>query len=200
MSEQTAPNLTSGLHKQSYRIKDELKVRSILEERTNWNIEFTKNDKFEYDLRITRWDEEPKSPTDNKVIGFVEVERSRCDKKYSWVSGEIPDSWLFLSFLQRKVRKYDYQRQSWGGLKPDFDRTIYLKFNHELDNCFAASIESIEQDGERTKWSDGTPENTYLSLDKDHADVRHGIDDCATFIRDYLTQKNTGQANINRWA
>jgi len=199
MSNQSKPNLTSGLDNQSYRIKDELKIRKVLENQTSWNLEFTKNDKFEYDLRITQWDERPQSPTDNDVIGYVEIERSRRDKKHSWITGDIPDSWYFLSFLKRKVRQYDYQLQSWGDLKSDFDKTIYLKFNHELDNCFAASISTIEQDGEQTKWSDGTPENTYLALDKDHPDVKHGIDNCADFIQNHLTQKNTGQVKITQW-
>jgi len=199
MSKQSAPNLTSGLDEQSYRIEDELKIRKVLEAQTKWSFEFTKNDKFAYDLRITQWDEQPQSPTDNDVIGYVELERSRRDKKHSWVTGELPDSWYFLSFLQRKVRDYDYQRGSWGSLKSDFDRTIYLKFNHALDNCFAAPVATIHQDGKQTKWSDGTPKNTYLALDKDHPDVRHGIDDCVEFIQNYFTRKDPGQADIRQW-
>lgn len=31
------------LDRQSYDIEDELRVRGILEERTDWNFEFTKN-------------------------------------------------------------------------------------------------------------------------------------------------------------
>ena len=192
-------NLTDGLDKQSYEIQDELKIRKILERHTDWQFEFTKNDKFAYDLRITEWDDEPASDTDNRVLGYVELERARKDKPSSWITGDIPDSWVFLSFLKRKVRRFDHATQSWRGIKEEYDRTVYLKFNHALDNCFAASIESIHRYGQPTPRSDGSRTGSYLSLDMDHADVHYGIDGCVTFIEDYMTRREPQQKPLVGW-
>jgi hypothetical protein len=192
-------NLTDGLDKQSYEIQDELKIRKILENHTDWQFEFTKNDKFAYDLRITEWDDEPASDSDNRVLGYVELERARKDKPTSWITGDIPDSWVFLSFLKRKVRRFDHNTQSWRGIKQDYDRTVYLKFNHALDNCFAAPIESIYLHGETTPYSDGSRTGSYLSLEMDHPDVHYGIDECVSFVEDYMTQREPQQKPLVGW-
>lgn len=192
-------DLTDGLDKQSYQIKDELQIRKTLEAHTDWQFEFTKNDKFAYDLKITEWAEEPRSDGDKTVIGYVELERSRADKQHSWITGGIPDGWYYLSFLQRKVREFDYRMRRWDGLKDDYDRTVYLKFNHALDNCFAAPIAAIHRDGTQTKRSDGTPENTYLALDQGHPEVHVGIEECVGFIERYLTRKDPSQSDLIRW-
>lgn len=199
MSSDADSELTDGLEDQSYRIKDELKIRKTLEAHTDWQFEFTKNDKFAYDLEVTGWADEPRSDADHDVIGYVELERSRKDKQHSWVTGDIPDSWYFLSFLQRKVRKYDYTLRRWGGLKDDYDRTVYLKFNHALNNCFAAPVTAIYRDGEQTPWSTGDPQNTYLALDEDHPEVYVGIEECVAFIERYLTRKDPSQSDLIRW-
>jgi len=189
-------DFSDDLDSQSYEIKDELKIRKVLEQHTEWNFVFNKNTEYQYDLAITEWGSEPTDHSDNEVIGYVELERSRRDKKHSWVTGEIPNTWYYLSFLQRKVRDYDHRRNCWQGLKDDYNRTVYLKFNHALDNCFSAPIEAIHLDGEATKMSDGSYNNTYLKLDSDHPDVRHGVKDSVEFIQKYLTQRKTGQSSL----
>lgn len=191
--------LTDGLDKQSYQIKDELQIRKTLEAHTDWKFEFTKNDKYAYDLEVTGWADPPQSDTDNKVIGYVELERSRKDNQHSWITGDIPESWYYLSFLQRKVREYDYRLRKWRGLKDNYHQTVYLKFNHALDNCFAAPITAIHRDGNQTKRSDGSPQNTYLALSSGHPEVHIGIRDCVSFIERYLTRKDPSQADLERW-
>lgn len=185
---------------QSYEFKDELKIRKVLEKHTTWEFEFSKNGQYKYDLAITKWDNEPRNHDDNEVVGYVELERSRKDKEHSWVTGGIPDSWYFLSFLQRKVRSYDHRRESWGGVLDNYDQTVYLKFNHALDNCFAAPIETIYRDGETTPRSTGSYNDTYLKLETDHSEVRFGVDSCVNFIEDYLTRREPGQANLSLWS
>lgn len=192
-------DLTDGLEKQSYEIQDELKIRKILEAHTDWQFEFTKNSKFEYDLRITQWDDEPDSEDDNRVLGYVELERARKDKPKSWITGDIPDSWVFLSFLKRKVRQFDKVTQSWRGIKEDYDRTVYLKFNHALDNCFVAPIESIYHDGQKTKLSDGSRTNSYLALDMDHPHVRYGVAECVSFVEEFMTRREPEQKPLVGW-
>jgi hypothetical protein len=193
-------DLTAGLEEQSYDYKDELEIRKILEAHTNWQFEFTKNDQYAYDLRITEWDSQPRSPDDNRTLGFVELERSRSDKDDSWVTGEIPDSWYFYSFLMRKVRKWNPHTQRFGGLKDEFRRTIYLKFNHAMDNCFAAAVADIYHHGQRTPWSDGTKENTYLKLDLSNPAVTVGIEESVGFIESYLSNYSNGQRTVFEWS
>lgn len=193
-------DLTEGLEDQSYEIKDELKMREILEEHTDWQTQFAKNEDYAYDLKISQWSDKPRSDDDKSMVGYVELERSRRDKELSWVTGDIPDGWHFLSFLQRKVREFDYESGQWCGLKDNHSQTVYLKFNHALDNCFAAPITAIHRDGVRTKMSDGTPENTYLKLDKTHNEVCFGITECVEFIERFLNQTEASQADLTVWS
>jgi hypothetical protein len=186
-------DLTDGLAKQAYEIEDELKIRKQLEAHTGWQFEFRKHEKYQYDLSIMKWADTPTDCDDNEVLGYVELERSRGDKECSWISGDIPDSWVFISFLKRKVNQFDTKTDTWGVVKENYGETVYLKFNHKMDNCFAAPIEAIYEDGETTPRSDGTRNNTYLSLEIDHPEIRYGINDCVSFIESYLTEDETKQ-------
>jgi len=192
-------DLTTGLEKQSYEIQDELKIRKILERNTNWPFEFTKNGTFGYDIQVTKWDNEAAGDNDNEVLGYVELERARKDKQHSWITGDVPSSWVFLSFLKRKVRQFDHRTQSWRGIKDNYDRTVYLKFNHALDNCFAASIETIHADGKPTPYSDGSRTGSYLSLDMDHTKVRYGISECVSYVEEYMTRREPQQKPLFAW-
>jgi hypothetical protein len=185
--------LTDGLEKQPYQIKDELKIRKILETHSSWQFEFRKYDKYEYDLSVRKWADSPEDCDANRVIGYVELERSRGDKKYSWVSGDIPDSWVFISFLKRKVNQFDTLTKQWGPVKSKYDKTVYLKFNHQMDNCFCVPVEVIHEHGEVTPRSDGSRSNTYLSLETDNPQIRFGINNCVSFIESYLTDDEREQ-------
>jgi len=185
-------SLDESLSEQDYNIKDELEIRKILEESTEWCFEFTKNERYDYDLHITEWDNEPNTPDDNRTLGYVELERAD-NKQRSWQTGNFPDSWVYYSFLERKVREYNHRHKRWEGLKDEYQRTVYLKFNHALDNCFAAPITAIYRDGELTKRSDGSYNNTYRKLDFGHPDVAEGLDDCVEFIEKHLSSRPNGQ-------
>jgi hypothetical protein len=196
MSDASGGGYSDDLDTQSYEFKAELKIRKLLERNTDWQFEATKNDQYSYDLKITQWSDSPRKPADNNVVGYVELERARRDRPESWVTGSIPDSWVFYSFLKRKVYEYDHNSGVWQDLKSDHDRTVYLKFNHALDNCFAAPVSVIYHDGTETKHSDGSYNDTYLALDLNHETVRVGIDECVSFIQSYLNDRKTGQQSL----
>lgn len=177
--------MSFNLDEQQYEIKDELKIRGILESRTDWSYEFTKNSKYDYDLQLFRWNRPPEGPEDRILAGYVEIERT--NKRSDWQSGDIPDYWPELRFLRRKID--DGHPPTWGGPKEDFDKTLYLKFNYEIDNCFVAAISDIREHGETTQWPDNEPEtrkNTYYALPKDSEVISFGIDTAILHIQKYL--------------
>lgn len=189
--------LDAGLDKESYEIKDELKIRKALEGETDWQLEFTKNSKFDYDLRVFVWDDNPRGPESKNLLGFIEVERT--SKTSDWITGDIPDSWWYYSFLERKIRQYDHRftgRSAWGDPIEDYQRTVYLKFNHSMDNCFMAPITTIYHDGTHTKRSDWSRTNTYRKLSFYHPDVTVGLDESLSAIQEYLIRQQNGQESI----
>lgn len=189
-------SLDDGLEKQSYEIKGELEIRKLLESNTDWDFEFRKNEKYAYDLCIHQWNDEPAGPDDNDVVGYIELERARKDKSKSWVTGDVPEGWHFYSFLERKIRSYDYERGCWTGLQGDHDRTVYIKFNHALDNCFTAPITTIYRDGQITKRSDGSPKNTYRALSLYNDSVAVGIADTIDLVEDWLGRSDSNQETL----
>lgn len=200
MSSDRSVDYSDDLGEQGYEIRDELEMRKVLEQHTDWMFVFNKHEEYEYDMRIKEWDEQPRTNEDSSTLGFVELERSRCDKSKSWITGDIPEDWPFLSFLKRKVLKYDHHQGNWRGLKENYQRTVYLKFNYAMDNCFAAPVEAIHRDGSETKHSDGSYNNSYLSLDEFHPDVYVGIEDCVAFIEEYLHDRSDeNQAQLANW-
>jgi hypothetical protein len=182
------------LDNQSYDIEDELKVRKILEENTNWTFEFTKNSKYAPDLQLHDWGDEPSEPADRNLTGFVEIERT--SEESDWQTGDIPDNWNTVNFLKRKVLQWDRQNEEWGGLKPGFGQTVYLKFNHRFDNCFAASLERILHDGTEYTHRGGGKNWEFYRLHPDHGSVSYGIHDCVKFIEDYLTRVEQEQMTL----
>lgn len=185
-------DFSTELDNQSYEIQDELQIRKVLEQHTDWRFEFTKNDKHAYDIRITEWDEDAAGPDDNQVLGYVELERASDGS--DWLTGAVPEEeWVYYSFLKRKVHQFNYKNEIWDGLKENYERTIYVKFNHAIDNCFAAAVTTIHQDGYETKYSDGSPENSYIALNLGHPGVHTGISDSMEFIEQYLSQYEPGQ-------
>lgn len=173
------------LSEQSYEIKDELKIRGILESRTDWSYEFTKNSKYDYDLQLFRWRNPPRQPNDRQLAGYVEIERTSA--KSDWQSGNIPDHWPEIRFCRRKIDSGG--PPVWGGPKEDSERTVYLKFNHEIDNCFAAPMPQIRDYGKKTYWPPGkqTRNSAFYALPPNSEAVSHGISDCIDLITEYLT-------------
>lgn len=177
----------------SYDIEVELKIRKMLEAETDWNFEFNKNgDQYDYDIKFYRWEDNGNGELEKVHYGFVELERAR-----KWKTGDVPDNWTYYSFLERKIQEFDHDLRKWRGPKENFRRTIYLKFNQLLDNCFAAPVVTIYNQGERTKRSDGTYNNTYRKLGFDHPDVRQGLGECVNYIDTFLAQSEDPQRRIS---
>lgn len=175
-----------------FEIQDELKVRKVLESNTDWAFEFTKNDRYAPDLELYQWPDGADRPSDRQLHGYVEIERAQ-----NWVTGAVPDGWPYASFLKRKVYDWDYTSQSWLGLKDQYQRTLYLKFNHALDNCFVAPVEIIHRDGYPTKASDGSRTGSFLKLRWDHPDVVTGIHSATEFVDDWLAKKDDDQTSFS---
>lgn len=177
--------MSFDLSEQSYEIKDELKIRGILESRTDWSYEFTKNSKYEYDLQLFRWRDPPEGPDDRQHVGYVEIERANDES--DWQSGPVPEYWPELRFCRRKID--DGRPPTWRGPKDESERTVYLKFNYEVDNCFAAAIPHIRDYGEKTYWPPGkeTRNSAFYALSPDSDAIAFGIDECIDLIQEYLT-------------
>jgi hypothetical protein len=195
-------SLDDGLAGADYEIIDELKIRKKLEVGSDWRYEFTKQTKYGYDLELYRWPESADSPEDRELFGYIELERASVDKSSCpWITGDLPDRWVYLSFLKRKVYQWDWDANRFTDeLKPNARRAMYLKFNNAMDNCFIAPITTVARDGTRTKKSDGTRTNTYLSLDTGHSDVRIGVDESISYIEEYLGSFDTGQTGLGGFA
>lgn len=179
---------------QSYEIIEELQIRQILETRTNWQYEFTKNSRYDYDLQLFNWGQTPRDDESRELIGYVEIEVANEDS--DWQTGALPESWNTVNLLARKVYEYNGRAASpqWGGPKEDYWRTIYLKFNHQLDNCFAVAVDDAHRavqyrGGQLMTLYDDNPRNwTFLKLDPEDESITYGIDACVQFITDHLTQ------------
>lgn len=185
------------LNKQSYDIENELRVRGILEEYTDWNYEFTKNSKYAPDLQLHNWGDEPSQPDDRDLTGYIEIEVTSSGS--DWQTGAVPDSWPEIRFLKRKIRHYDYQYRRWGALRKKARQTLYLKFNHELDNCFVAPVERVYYDGYETSWKEGGPKWEFFCLPPAHESITYGIHDCVRFIEDYFDQLEDDQASLSQF-
>lgn len=167
-----------------YDIEPELRARHLLEQHTGWKIVINRNeDRYGTDLECYQWHLSD-GEWARKLIGYVEVEQG--DK---WYGKQIPDNWVYYSFLERKVHAWDSALARFDGLVNGGEKTVYLKFNQEYTNCFAASVRDIHRDGSPTKRSDGSRTGSFLKLSLSHEAVHTGIDGCARYIRDYLTKQ-----------
>jgi hypothetical protein len=181
-----------------YGIQSELQVRKILERETDWKYEFTKNDKYDVDMQLFDWGEPPCDADSRSLTGYVEIEVA--SESSDWQTGEIPEYWPHVSFLKRKVRCWDNLRRSWGGLQQKARQTMYLKFNHELDNCFVAPVVRIFHDKqcEKTRRDASPPSKRQdvLCLPPDHESVTWGISDSIDAIVDYFDRIETEQQSL----
>lgn len=164
-----------------YEIEPELRARNLLEQHTTWQSVISRNDdRYGWDLEYHKWIREDGQWV-KKHLGYIEVEHAR-----KWYGKQIPENWVFYSFLERKIREWDDVFGKFMDMKEDYERTIYLKFNQEFTSCFAAAIGDIQRDGELTYRSDGSREGTFRKLDIDHQSVHIGVDACAEFICDFM--------------
>jgi hypothetical protein len=173
------------LSDQSYEIRDELRIRNILEEHTDWQYEFTKNDKYEYDLQLFTWPDPPHEGDDRELAGYVEIERA--NKNSDWQSGRVPGYWPEIRFCRRKIDRGEPPH--WRGPKKNHEQTVYLKFNHEINSCIAASLPDIRNHGEETYWPEGkrTRESAFYALPHRSEHIAYGIIDCIDLVTEHLT-------------
>jgi hypothetical protein len=185
-----------------YGIKSELKVRQVLEERTDWSYEFTKNSKYQVDMQLFDWGEPPIDAESRSLVGYVEIEVANADS--DWQTGEIPDYWPEVSFLKRKIRTWDYNRSRWGSIQPEARQTMYLKFNHELDHCFVAPVERVYHDhGRETTRGNAQPpsrEQDVYCLHPQHDSITWGIHDSIRAIEDYFDALDGDQQSLSQFA
>lgn len=185
-----------------YGIKSELEVRKVLEGRTDWCFEFTKNEKYDVDLQLFDWGEPPIDADSRSLVGYVEIEVASDES--DWQSGDIPSNWTHVSFLKRKVRNWDYNRSRWAGLRPKARQTMYLKFNNSLDNCFVAPVERIHHDFgyEKTRKRHVKPpsrKQDVLCLHPNHDSVTWGIHESIKAIESYFDELDGEQQSLSKF-
>ena len=163
-----------NLSNQSYEIKDELKIRKILEYNTDYKFMFVKNDDpYAYDMMAFRYDIFENGKYDKNFLGFVEIERK-------WNSGWITN-WSEISFLKRKICKWE--NNIWKNEpKENIDKTYYLKFNNDYTDCFCALIKDIWNNGYDSYRSDGSYNGTFIVLPKESIYIKYGIKDSIKYI------------------
>jgi len=177
-------------------IENELKVRKLLEEHTDWSFEFTKNDRYAVDMQLFDWGEPPVDADARSLVGYVEIEVA--NEESDWDTGEFP--WPRVNFLKRKIRLWDWDKNNWGDLKANARKTIYLKFNNQLDNCFAACVERVHQD-HQSEWTlghDSPPHRTQdvLQMHPEADALQWGIHDCIGFVETYYSELETEQHSL----
>jgi len=142
-------------------IENELKVRKLLEEHTDWSFEFTKNDRYAVDMQLFDWGEPPVDADARSLVGYVEIEVA--NEESDWDTGEFP--WPRVNFLKRKIRLWDWDKNNWGDLKANARKTIYLKFNNQLDK--QVEDEGVEGDiDSRVKELFGLLSRTHGRIDE----------------------------------
>lgn len=178
--------MSFNLAAQTFDIKSELIMRKLLENNTDWDIEFNENyeNPYDYDLQYYRHVKDDSSCGYKKeLIGYIEVERySRND----WVCGDLPAKWYEVSFLKRKIFKYNHVGASWTNEpKDNHDLTIYLKVNNDYTDCFCTPVETLVLFGEESKRSDGSYNDSFVILPRDSVYLTIGIDECIRMIKGF---------------
>tara|TARA_Y100001938_G_C8070352_1_gene422692 strand:+ start:1413 stop:1922 length:510 start_codon:yes stop_codon:yes gene_type:complete len=165
----------------NYNIKTELLIRKKLETITPYNIEFNQNykDKFGYDLKCYKHIEtSDQVGYKKKFMCYIEVEYGK-----TWIEKEIPKNWE-ISFLQRKIKKFNYNTKSYENeLKENGHRTIYLKTNTELTNCYFNKIDFIFRNGKNSCRNKQGRSNSFLVLPR--SQVSFGWETFSNYILNY---------------
>lgn len=168
----------------SFLKRDEYKMMRKLENYLPWYIRLNMNAnrkgidiEFHRVFKVRR--HEKANPIHvKKHQGYIELERA--DK---WKSGkpptELPDNWGRFSFLERKLSEWD---GGWEGPIKDIGRTIYLKFNNDMDECFSASNQYIWENGKVSRRGDGSYNGTFRELHLDDENVHCGLEESVEFM------------------
>jgi len=171
-----------NLFLQTYDIDSELKARKIIEKHSDYHYVFDKNeDKYGFDLAVFKYKINKGEFKKNK-IGYVEIERA-----VGWKTFGIPKNWYCVSFLKRKLYNYNFKEGTWGNPKSDSHKTIYLKFNHPMSNCFCHNMIYIIRNGKNSERNDNknSYNNSFIELEKEL--VYWGIKNCVNYVVQYLS-------------
>jgi hypothetical protein len=184
-----------------YGMQSELEVRQILEEKTDWAYEFTKNDKYDVDMQLFDWGDPPVHAESRSLVGYVEIEVASDES--DWQSGSFPSHWGHVSFLKRKIRHWNHRRDRWDGLRSKARQTMYLKFNNDLDNCFTAPVERVYHDYqyEKTRAGQRPPSRTQdvLCLHPDHDSITWGVHESIKAIEAYFNELDNEQQSLSNF-
>ena len=165
------------LSTQNFEISDELQIRKILEKNTGFNWIFDKNDdKYAYDLKAWRYDVFKDGRYNKNFMGFIEIEVGN-----GWVD-QWPENYYCVSFLYRKIYKFDWDKKEQIGLRKDADRAFYLKFNSSQTNCFCLKISDIDQIGTPSRRNKENEKYNYSFMEVDTNGVIWGVKNCIEYI------------------
>jgi len=176
-----------------YEIELELAIRKMLENNTDLDWEFRKNqDQYGYDLQANHYlGITGKSDWDIQEKAFIEVEVSE-----NW-ENKWPDHWYNYSFLTRKIRKYDWDNNEFKDeLKDNADKTIYIIFNKNLSDAFCQNIKTIDDKFNIIKQgnikNESSYNNTYHRLKTKEGKyiVHRGVDECLSYIQKFINEKS----------
>ena len=166
------------INKESYDILPELVVSKIIN--THTKKFYTRKNKlkpYEYDLKCYK-------NITHDFIGYIEVEHSNHEQ----LSGE---NW-YHSFLMRKIFEWNDNQYYDQILKPNADKTVYIKFNkyYGFDDCICCCIEDITRfNPERQNKTGDSRLDLVLRTDKYNPHVAKGIMNCIDYIEKFFNLK-----------
>lgn len=172
-----------NLFLQTYDIDTELKARKIIEKYSDYHYVFDKNeDKYGFDLIVFKYEINKGEFKKNKM-GYIEIECAT-----TWKTFKIPQNWYCVSFLKRKLYNYNFKEKVWGLPKPNLYKTIYLKFNQPMTNCFCQNMIYIIRNGQDSRRNDdiNSYNNSFIELEK--KSVYWGVKNCVNYIVKYLSR------------
>lgn len=180
-----------------YKLKQELE--RVLNDST---ISFRKNlNKYDKDFEIFKaFDVESNGNHYEKLIAFLEVERSD-----SWLSGPMfgpgwPRGWSHFQFFKKKIFKFDWTKDDFTDEIVDNSRkTLYLHMNYEMTYGYIAKVYLIAQ-FKRTFVMKRYPkfyQNVLLRTECDDDRVFYGtLKECANYVERFVKSLENSQIPI----
>lgn len=199
-----------------YNFHDELKIRKVLEANSDYKFEFTKNpDKKDTDIKFYKWEFDGVDWI-KQHYGYIELERADSwvvDNSLNTQPGQsieftalFPDDWVWsggevpnCTFLKRKIYEFDWERGRFTDTpKPNYQRTVYIKFDNSIQECFAAPIIGLLNHATTTPRSDDTQYNgSQVVLPADHSEVYVGLDNVMVFLDEFMNHQSSSQGRFD---
>jgi hypothetical protein len=165
-----------------YEINLELKIRKMLEEKTDYTFELQKNsDPYGYDLEVFKYYIDG-ADWQKKSICFIEIEISETWKN------DYPSNWRWYSFLSRKILD-DYSNGD--NIKINAEKTIYIIFNKLLTDSICLDMMSISKfDLQHQKITGVERNDYYLRVPVNDKRVIRGLKNSMNYIWKYINKKS----------